>query len=72
MIEVDLFFVGLGSRKEAEIFDDLSPDEAKRRLEILARKMDRDNDGYVTHEELEDVIKKYVVFSVVHYKNLCK
>ncbi|VDK83148.1 unnamed protein product [Litomosoides sigmodontis] len=51
----------IGSRKEAEIFDDLSPDEAKRRLEILARKMDRDNDGYVTREELEEVIKKNMI-----------
>ena len=34
----------LGSRKEAEEFDELEPEEAKRRLGILLTKMDRDND----------------------------
>ncbi|VDK72570.1 unnamed protein product, partial [Onchocerca ochengi] len=46
--------VVIGSRKEAEIFDDLSPEEAKRRLAILAKKMDKNGDGYVTREELEE------------------
>uniref|UniRef100_A0A0R3QUB2 Reticulocalbin-3 n=1 Tax=Brugia timori TaxID=42155 RepID=A0A0R3QUB2_9BILA len=49
--------VVIGSRKEAEIFDDLSPEEAKRRLAVLAKKMDKDDDGYVIREELERVIK---------------
>ncbi|KAL3998523.1 EF-hand domain pair family protein [Acanthocheilonema viteae] len=53
--------VVIGSRKEAEMFDDLSPEEAKRRLTILAKKMDGDNDGYVTREELEKVIKKNMI-----------
>jgi len=34
----------LGSRKEAEQFDELSPQEAKRRLKILLGKMDRNLD----------------------------
>lgn len=51
----------IGSRKEAEAFDDLSPEEAKRRLAILAKKMDKDDDGYVTHEELETVIKQNMI-----------
>ena len=34
----------LGSRKEAEEFDDLTPEEAKERLRILLTKMDRDLD----------------------------
>lgn len=37
----------IGSRKEAEEFDDLSPEEAKQRLRILLTKMDRDNDESV-------------------------
>ncbi|VDO37545.1 unnamed protein product, partial [Onchocerca flexuosa] len=53
--------VVIGSRKEAEIFDDLSPEEAKRRLAILAKKMDRNDDGYVTREELEEVIKQNMI-----------
>lgn len=69
MIKFDLFLIDLGSRKEAEIFDDLSPGEAKRRLAILAKKMDRDGDGYVTRGELEEVIKKYVFSQTVPFKN---
>uniref|UniRef100_A0A8R1TJS0 Reticulocalbin-3 n=1 Tax=Onchocerca volvulus TaxID=6282 RepID=A0A8R1TJS0_ONCVO len=53
--------VVIGSRKEAEIFDDLSPEEAKRRLAILAKKMDKNGDGYVTREELEEVIKQNMI-----------
>ena len=34
----------LGSRKEAEKFDELTPAEAKRRLKILLGKMDRNLD----------------------------
>ena len=37
----------IGSKKEAEQFDDLSPEEAKKRLRILLTKMDRDNDEAV-------------------------
>ena len=34
----------LGSRKEAEQFDELPPQEAKKRLKILLGKMDRNLD----------------------------
>ena len=37
----------LGSRKEAEEFDELTPEEAKKRLKLLLEKMDRNMDGNV-------------------------
>ncbi|RCN48571.1 EF hand [Ancylostoma caninum] len=37
----------LGSRKAAEEFDDMPIEESKRRLEILARKMDMNEDGFI-------------------------
>jgi len=46
----------LGSHKEADEFDDLSPEEAKKRLRILAGKMDRNSDGYVDKPELHQWI----------------
>ncbi|XP_023324145.1 reticulocalbin-2 [Eurytemora carolleeae] len=42
----------LGSRKEAEEFDDLSPEEAKKRLKVLLEKMDRNLDQSVDRKEL--------------------
>lgn len=42
----------LGSRKEAEEFDDLPPEEAKRRLKILLGKMDRNLDEHIDKNEL--------------------
>jgi len=42
----------LGSRKDAEEFDDLSPDEAKSRLKVLLEKMDRNLDGQIDRKEL--------------------
>nr|CAD7463062.1 unnamed protein product [Timema tahoe] len=41
-----------GSVKEAEEFDHLEPEEAKRRLSILVKKMDLDKDGGITRNEL--------------------
>lgn len=46
----------LGSHKEAEEFDDLSPQEAKKRLRVLAGKMDRNGDGFVDKTELRQWI----------------
>ena len=46
----------LGSHKEAEEFDDLSPVEAKKRLAVLAAKMDRNSDGFVDKTELHQWI----------------
>jgi len=42
----------IGSKKEAEEFDDLSPEEAKQRLRILLTKMYRDKDEAVDRNEL--------------------
>jgi len=42
----------LGSKREAEEFDDLSPEEAKTRLKVLLGKMDRNLDGSVDRKEL--------------------
>lgn len=43
----------LGSVKTAEEFDNLSPAEAKKRLAILVRKMDRNADQFVDRHELK-------------------
>ncbi|KAK0425019.1 hypothetical protein QR680_008986 [Steinernema hermaphroditum] len=48
----------LGSRKLAEKFDELSPEESKRRLGVIASKMDADADAFVTVNELTDWIYK--------------
>jgi len=42
----------LGSKKDAEEFDDLSPEEAKRRLKVLLGKMDRNMDESIDRNEL--------------------
>lgn len=42
----------LGSKKEAEEFDDLPPEEAKRRLGVLLTKMDRNGDQNIDRNEL--------------------
>uniref|UniRef100_A0A1I7ZN85 Reticulocalbin-3 n=1 Tax=Steinernema glaseri TaxID=37863 RepID=A0A1I7ZN85_9BILA len=46
----------LGSKKLAEKFDELSPEESKMRLGVIATKMDADSDGFVTMSELTDWI----------------
>lgn len=43
----------IGSHKEAEEYDNLPPEEAKRRLEILLKKMDLDNDRKIDRNELK-------------------
>lgn len=43
----------LGSAKEAEEFDHLPPEEAKRRLGILLKKMDLTGDGFIDRNELK-------------------
>jgi len=42
----------LGSRKEAESFDELAPEEAKEKLAVLLEKMDRNMDKSVDRKEL--------------------
>ncbi|CAG0879967.1 unnamed protein product [Darwinula stevensoni] len=42
---------------EAREFEDLSPEESKKRLGDLVEKIDKDQDGYVTKEELTEWIR---------------
>ncbi|KAI6178435.1 hypothetical protein M3Y98_00500500 [Aphelenchoides besseyi] len=44
----------LGSKKMAHEFDDLSPQESKRRLRVIAGRMDKNGDGSVSLQELTD------------------
>lgn len=46
----------LGSAKDAEEFDHLPPEEAKKRLAILLEKMDLDSDKYISPVELKQWI----------------
>lgn len=41
-----------GSYKLEEEFDDLPEEEAKKRLSLLVKKMDTDNDLFISKEEL--------------------
>ncbi|KAJ8983431.1 hypothetical protein NQ317_005896 [Molorchus minor] len=43
----------LGSHKDAEEYDHLPPEEAKRRLGILLKKMDLNNDQHIDRNELK-------------------
>lgn len=43
----------LGSVKDAEEFDNLPPEEAKKRLALLVKKMDRNQDQFVDRHELK-------------------
>ncbi|XP_025196136.1 calumenin [Melanaphis sacchari] len=43
--------------QEAEEFDNLTQEESQRRLSVIVDKIDKNNDGYVTQEELKDWIK---------------
>jgi Ca2+-binding EF-hand superfamily protein len=43
--------------EEAKTFDQLPPEESKRRLGLIVDKIDNNNDGYVSREELKDWIR---------------
>jgi len=45
----------LGDQKQE--FDELSPEEAKKRLKVLAKKVDKSSDGFVSVEELKEWVK---------------
>lgn len=45
----------LGDMKEE--YDDLPPEEAKKRLRILVKRLDSDKDGFVSEEELTNWVK---------------
>ena len=57
MIFQKIFFLFIsGSAKEAEEFDQLPPEEAKKRLAILVEKMDKNRDGFIEKKELHSWI----------------
>lgn len=45
----------------ANEFDELSPEESKKRLKVLAIKMDVNKDGYVTMAELSSWVRQSLV-----------
>lgn len=55
MMVVTLYYT-LGSVREAEEFDRLSPDQAKEKLAKIAQKMDLNNDQHVDRVELKQWI----------------
>lgn len=52
MVEFDHEAI-LGSVKQAEEFDQLSPEESKRRLGFLVKKMDLNRDEFIDRHELK-------------------
>ncbi|KAM9327372.1 calumenin-A isoform 1-T2 [Pholidichthys leucotaenia] len=57
-------------QKEAKSFDQLPPEEGKRRLGLIVDKMDENKDGFISEEELKVWIKnaqrKHIYESVEH------
>ncbi|CAK8698100.1 unnamed protein product [Clavelina lepadiformis] len=53
-------FVG---EEEAKKFNDLSPEESRRRLGLIVEKIDKDSNGKVTEKELED----WIIFTQQRY-----
>lgn len=51
----------LGSKKTASEFDDMPPEEAKRRLQVLAKTMDVDGNGFVDETELTNWVEKSMI-----------
>lgn len=65
MLICNLFILFTGSTKEAQEFDNLSPEESKRRLAILIKLMDLNKDEFVDRHELKAWILrsfKWVLF----------
>ncbi|RZB89888.1 calumenin [Asbolus verrucosus] len=54
--------------EEAKTFDQLPPEESKRRLGLIVDKIDNNNDGFISREELKDWIrytqKRYIAEDV--------
>uniref|UniRef100_F7AV16 Reticulocalbin-3 n=1 Tax=Ciona intestinalis TaxID=7719 RepID=F7AV16_CIOIN len=44
-------------KETAQELDDLAPEESKRRLAIIVKKVDKNEDGSVTEQELEDWVR---------------
>ncbi|XGW22058.1 hypothetical protein V3C99_004765 [Haemonchus contortus] len=51
----------LGSRKTASEFDEIPKEESKRRLEVLAKGMDVNEDGFVDETELTNWVERSMV-----------
>ena len=49
-------FTITGSDKEADEFDEMEPEMAKHKLGLLVKKIDKNQDGFVTKDELTDWI----------------
>ncbi|KAL3266409.1 hypothetical protein HHI36_010585 [Cryptolaemus montrouzieri] len=43
--------------EDAKTFDQLSPEESKRRLGLIVEKIDNNKDGFISREELKDWIR---------------
>lgn len=52
-----LILNSLGSRKVADEFDMLPPEESKRRLKVLAAKWDKNGDSFIDRKEMMDWIE---------------
>lgn len=50
------YYFSLGSVKEAEEYDRLSPEEARQRLALLLPKMDQNGDKKIDRQELKQWI----------------
>ena len=61
----------IGSVKEAEEFHDLPVEESKRRLAILVKKMDLNNDEFIDRHELKgnECLRKTPLY--FYYFNAC-
>lgn len=59
----------LGSVKEAEEFDQLSPDESKKRLAILVAKMDLNHDQFIDRHELKAwILRSFKYGGVISFR----
>ncbi|XP_029441051.1 reticulocalbin-3 [Rhinatrema bivittatum] len=45
-------------KEEAKTFDQLTPEESKERLGKIVNKIDKNKDNFITHEELQEWIKR--------------
>jgi len=50
-------------KEQAQEFDELSPEESRRRLKIIAKKIDSDQDGQISESELQD----WIIFTQQRY-----
>lgn len=58
------YLISLGSAKEADEYDHLSPEESKRRLAILLNKMDLNGDKQIDRNELKAWIMRSFKYEI--------